>query len=148
MNAKQYKPLVSILSLVYNHSAFIEQTIDSVLTQTFQNWEWIILDDGSADGTGEIITQIEDSRIHYSLQEHAGFDQLTRTYNTALAMCSGDFIAMLDGDDYWPQDKIEIQLKSFDDPESVLSYGECLVTNQKGKKTYYIRPAKRPCCSS
>ena len=53
-------------------------------------------------------------------------------------MCSGDFIAMLDGDDFWPQYKIEIQVRSFDDPETVLSYGECLVINQKGKKIYYI----------
>jgi glycosyltransferase involved in cell wall biosynthesis len=144
MNAKQYKPLVSILTLVYNHSAFIGQTIDSVLTQTFQDWEWIILDDGSVDGTGAIIKQIEDSRIHYCFQEHAGFDHLTRTYNKALAMCRGDFIALLDGDDYWPEYKLEIQLKSFKDPDAVLSYGECFVTYQEGKKKYYVRLPENP----
>jgi len=136
-NIHKHKPLVSILTLVYNHSAFIEQTIDSVLNQTLQNWEWIILDDGSTDGTGEMIRNIKDSRIHYSLQEHTGFDHLTRTYNKALAMCSGDFIALLDGDDYWPEYKLGIQVKSFDDPDTVLSYGECLVINQNGKKIHY-----------
>lgn len=133
----KHKPLVSILTLVYNHSTFIEQTIDSVLNQTFQNWEWIIFDDGSTDGTGEIIKKIKDNRINYFLQEHAGFDHLTRTYNRALAMCSGNFVAMLDGDDYWPEYKLEIQVKSFDDPDTVLSYGECLVVNQNGKKIHY-----------
>ena len=137
MNTKQYKPFVSILTLVYNHSAFIGQTIDSVLGQTFQNWEWIILDDGSTDGTGAIIRQIEDSRIHYCFQEHAGVSHLTRTYNKALSMCSGEFIALLDGDDYWPEYKIEIQLKSFDDSDAVLSYGECFIVNPKGKKIFY-----------
>lgn len=137
-NIHKRKPLVSILTLVYNHRAFIEQTIDSVVTQTFQNWEWIILDDGSTDGTGDMIKNMKDSRIHYSLQEHAGFDYLTRTYNKALAMCSGDFIALLDGDDCWPDYKLEIQVQSFDDPDTVLSYGECLVINQKRKKLYYI----------
>lgn len=134
----KHRPLVSILTLVHNHSAFIEQTIDSVLNQTFQNWEWIILDDGSTDGTGEMIKNIKDSRIHYSLQEHTGFDHLTRTYNKALAMCSGDFIALLDGDDRWPDYKLEIQVQSFDDPDIILSYGECTVINQKGKKIYYV----------
>ncbi|HUO76843.1 MAG TPA: glycosyltransferase [Thermodesulfovibrionales bacterium] len=133
------KPLISILTLVYNHSAFIELTIDSVLNQTFHNWEWIILDDGSTDSTGEMIKKIKDSRIHYSLQEHMGFDHLTGTYNSALAMCGGDFIALLDGDDYWPQYKLEIQMKSFDDPNTILSYGECFVINQKGNKIDHIR---------
>jgi glycosyltransferase involved in cell wall biosynthesis len=135
----KHRPLVSILTLVYNHSAFIEQTIDCVLNQTFQNWEWIVLDDGSTDGTGAMIKNIKDSRIHYSLQEHTGFDHLTRTYNKALAMCSGDFIALLDGDDRWPQYKLEIQVKSFDDPNTILSYGECFVINQKGNKIDHIR---------
>jgi len=133
------QPLVSILTLVYNHGAFIEQTIDSVLNQTFQNWEWIILDDGSIDNTGEAIKRIEDSRIHYVKQEHAGFEHLIRTYNKALAMCSGDFIALLDGDDYWPSDKLEIQVKSFDDPDTVLSYGECFVINREGNKIDHVR---------
>jgi len=86
-----------------------------------------------------MIKNIKDSRIHYSLQEHTGFDHLTRTYNKALAMCSGDFIALLDGDDRWPQYKLEIQVKSFDDPNTILSYGECFVINQKGNKIDHIR---------
>src|SRR3972149_3975205 len=77
----------------------------------------------------------QDLTLH--IHTHAGVDHLTGTYNKALAMCSGDFIALLDGDDYWPEYKLEIQVKSFDDPDTVLSYGECLVINQKGKKIHY-----------
>ncbi len=138
------RPTVSILTLVCNHEAFIRQTIDGVLSQTFQNWEWIILDDGSTDGTGEIIRKIRDGRIQYAFQAHAGPDHLTGTYNKALAMCGGEFIALLDGDDYWPDNKIEIQLKSFDDPDTVLSYGECSVINQRGKEIYRISLPEDP----
>jgi glycosyltransferase involved in cell wall biosynthesis len=107
------------------------------LNQTYQNWEWIILDDGSTDNSGDIIKGVKDSRIYYTFQEHAGIEQLVRTYNKALQMCNGDFIAMLDHDDYWPEYKLEIQIESFDNYDIVLSYGECCMVNQKGKKISY-----------
>jgi len=131
-------PTVSIVTPVYNQRAYIAQTIDSVLNQTLQNWEWIVLDDGSSDGTGEVITRINDHRIHYSLQAHAGRDHLVQSYNKALAMCSSEFIALLDGDDYWPPDKLEVQVKSFDNPEVILSYGECVMVDQKGERIRYV----------
>jgi len=125
------KPLISILTPVYNQELYIEKTIKSVLNQTYQNWEWIILDDGSTDYTGDIIKSYKDSRIYYAFQEHAGLGQLVKTFNKALKMCNGDFIAMLDSDDYWPEYKLEMQMESFDKPDIVLSYGECCVVNQK-----------------
>ena len=127
------KPLISILTPVFNQRAYIRQTIRSVLNQTYQNWEWIILDDGSTDGTGEIIRSLKDSRIRYEFQEHEGAAQLTRTYNKALSRCNGEYIAMLDHDDYWPDDKLEVQVKGLDDPGVVLSYGECCIVNSRGK---------------
>jgi len=131
------RPLISILTPVYNNSSYIEQTIHSVFNQTYQNWEWIIVDDGSTDRTGTILSGVRDSRIKYIFQEHAGIDHLTRTYNKALMMCSGDFIAMLDGDDYWPEYKLEAQVKDFNSPDIVLSYGECIIVNRNGRKIYY-----------
>lgn len=125
------KPLISIITPVYNQSFDINQTIQTVLNQTYQNWEWIILDDGSTDDTGDIIKSYKDSRIYYAFQEHAGVNQLVKTFNKALKMCNGDFIAMLDYDDYWPEYKLETQIESFDKPDIVLSYGECCVVNQK-----------------
>jgi glycosyltransferase involved in cell wall biosynthesis len=132
------KPLISILTPVFNQRAHIKQTIRSVLDQTYQDWEWIILDDGSTDGTGDIIRSFKERRIKYAYQEHAGITQLTKTYNKALIMCKSDFIAMLDHDDYWPDYKLEVQIKGFDDPGVVLGYGECLIVNQRGKKIGYM----------
>ena len=128
------KPLISIITPVFNQRLYIEQTIRSVLGQTYSEWEWILLDDGSTDGTGGIIRNFNDSRIRYACQEHAGLANLTKTYNRALSMCTGSFIAMLDHDDYWPDDKLEQQIKTFDNPAVVLSYGICCVVNQKGKE--------------
>ena len=127
-------PLISILTPVFNQSAYIKQTIDSVLKQTYQNWQWILVDDGSTDGTGDIITGVKERRIRYFFQEHAGRDHLTGTRNKALAECKGDLIAMLDGDDYWPAYKLEEQVKNFASPDIVLSYGECMIVNGEGKK--------------
>jgi len=138
------RPLISILTPVYNQSSYIEQTIATVLNQTYQNWEWVIVDDGSTDGTGDMINSIKDNRIKYFFQEHAGRYHLTRTRNKALALCSGDLIAMLDGDDYWPEYKLEVQVKDFDSPDIVLSYGESIIVNDHGKKIQYTTlPADR-----
>lgn len=131
-------PLVSILTPAYNHGHYIEQTIRSVLNQTYQDWEWVILDDGSTDNTADIIKKYKDSRIRYFSQEHAGVPQLIKTFNKALSTCNGDLIAMLDSDDYWPDYKLAIQIKSFNDPDIVLSYGESCVTNSNGRKIGYM----------
>jgi glycosyltransferase involved in cell wall biosynthesis len=128
------RPYVSIITPVFNQRLYIQETIASVLGQTYPHWEWIILDDGSTDGTGDIIQGMKDSRIHYTYQENAGVSVLAKTFNKALALCNGDLIALLDSDDYWPRYNLETQVKSFQDPDVVLSYGECCVVNQKGKK--------------
>ena len=124
------KPLVSILSSVYNERRYIEQTIHSVLHQTYKNWEWIILDDGSTDGTADILRDIKDKRVKCVFQENIGY--VAQNMNKAMKMSYGSIIASLDGDDYWPENKIELQVKSFDDQEVVLSYGECTLVNSKG----------------
>lgn len=132
------KPHVSIISSVFNCRSSIGQTIHSVLNQTYENWEWIIVDDGSTDGTGDMIRDIHDKRIRYFFQEHVVAQHLSKNFNKALAMCNGDLVSVIDGDDYWPHDKLQIQVKSFDDPYVILSYGESYLINHKGKKIGYV----------
>jgi len=128
------KPLISIITPTFNQREYIGQTLRSVLDQTYSNWEWIILDDGSTDGTGEVIRGHQDNRIRYFFQKNAGLSNLTGTYNKALQECRGELVAMLDGDDFWPAHKLETQSKVFEDPDVVLSYGLCRLVNHKGKK--------------
>ena len=141
-------PLVSILTSVYNCGAFIKRTIDSVLKQTYSNWEWIIIDDGSTDSTQKLIQAVKDIRIKYVYQDHQGFDHLTRTFNRALDMSKGDLIAMLDADDYWVDDKLEVQVQKFQEPHIVLCYGECFLINRKGRRIGYWALPEDPCIAS
>ena len=129
-------PLISILSSVYNERSYIEQTIRSVLNQTYEHWEWIIFDDGSSDGTGEILRGIKDERVKCVFQENIG--HLAKNLNKALKMSCGSIIAQLDGDDYWPYNKCEIQVNCFEDQEVVLSYGECFLINPEGKTIGHV----------
>lgn len=137
-NLTQKDPCVSILTCVYNQASYFGQTVKSVLNQTYRNWEWVVLDDGSTDGTADIIQKAADGRIRYVFQEHGGVRQLTRAFNKALRMCSGELVATLDGDDYWPANKLEIQVNHFRGSDAVLSYGEAWVVNAVGRKKYYV----------
>ena len=104
------EPLVSIQTPVFNQDQYIEETIRSVLDQTYVKWEWIIIDDGSTDRTKEIILSFPDKRIRYYYQEHAGIDGICNSHNKALSLSRGDFIALIDGDDLWPAYKLEQQI--------------------------------------
>jgi len=116
-------PLVSIITPTYNHERFIRDCIESVLRQTYHNWEQIIIDDGSTDGTGEIIRSFRDPRIRYIHQDNKGIAALPHTYNNALAMCNGALVAVLEGDDFWPADKLASLVPPFRQSNIVLAYG-------------------------
>lgn len=127
------QPLVSIITPTYNHEKFIGECIESVLAQTYQNWEQIIIDDGSTDKTTEIVAQYQDKRITYVKQENVGIWRLGETYNRALDISQGELIAILEGDDFWPPNKLEKQVPAFIRPEVVLSWGRGIMTNSIGK---------------
>jgi glycosyltransferase involved in cell wall biosynthesis len=124
--------LVSIITPVYNHEKFIAQCLESVLSQTYFNWEQIVVDDGSSDRTGNIISQYNDKRIKYIRQENKGIWKLSETYNKALLLSKGDYIAILEGDDFWPPNKLEIQMKTFNCDNSVLSWGKAKIVDSHG----------------
>jgi glycosyltransferase involved in cell wall biosynthesis len=132
------KPYVSILSSVSNCRPYIGQAIRSILNQTYEHWEWVIVDDGSTDGSGDMIRDIQDKRVRYVSQGYVTSRHLCENFNKALMMCKGDLVAIIDGDDCWPDYKLRVQVKSFDDPSVILSYGESYLINHQGKKTGYV----------
>lgn len=101
--------LVSIITPSWNCGKFIAETIDSVLTQTYPNWEMLIVDDCSTDSTKEVVAQYKDPRIKYHCLEKNSGAAVAR--NTALRMANGRWIAFLDSDDLWTPEKLESQLK-------------------------------------
>jgi hypothetical protein len=138
-------PLVSVLTPSYNHEAFIGPCIESVLRQTYTNWEQIILDDGSRDNTSAVVKQYGDHRIRLYRQENRGIEKLAETYNRGLAEARGSLIAILEGDDFWPPEKLSSMVRAFDDQEVVLAHGEALdvdafgVPGKRRPRTYRER---------
>jgi glycosyltransferase involved in cell wall biosynthesis len=128
----QDQPLVSIITPTYNHEQFIGQCIESVLAQTYTNWEQIIINDGSTDKTSEVIKTYNDRRIRYIYQENVGIWKLNETYNKALALANGELIAVLEGDDFWPPDKLDVQAPYFVNRNVVLTFGKLNETNTNG----------------
>ena len=125
-------PAVSIITPVYNHERFISANIQSVIRQSHQDWEQIIIDDGSIDNTAKIIGGFLDTRIRYCHQENFGIEALAHTYNHALSLCRGEFIAILEGDDLWPMEKLSRLVAAFEDDSVVLAYGEMLEIDVDG----------------
>lgn len=110
LNAIEANPLVSVIMPAYNSGAFILSAINSVLNQTYQNFELLIIDDCSTDNTVELVSTLNDSRIKlFSLENNSGSPAKPR--NLGLSLCSGQFIAFLDSDDLWMATKLEKQIK-------------------------------------
>ena len=100
--------LVSIIMPTYNCAKFIKETIESVLNQTYENWELVIVDDCSNDNTEEVVERFNDKRIKYHKLEKNSGAAVART--TAMKMATGNYMAFLDSDDLWKKDKLEKQL--------------------------------------
>lgn len=105
------KELVSIITPTYNCAHFIGETIESVLAQTYQNWEMIIVDDCSADNTKSIVEKYSriDKRIRYYYLEYNAGAAFARTM--AIKNANGKYIAFLDSDDLWVKNKLEKQIE-------------------------------------
>jgi len=116
-------PRVTVITPTFNHASFIADCLRSTTAQTFGDWEQFVIDDGSTDGTGDVVRAFRDPRIHYVRQERLGLCGLPQTYNRALALGTGSLVAVLEGDDWWPADKLETLVPAFRDEGVVLAYG-------------------------
>ena len=108
MQSTNQSPLISVVIPAYNHERFIGPAIESVLNQTHQNFELIIVDDGSTDNTAAVISEYKDERITYVWQEN---QDAFNTINRGMGMASGDYISILNSDDIYTHDRLEKLLK-------------------------------------
>jgi glycosyltransferase involved in cell wall biosynthesis len=137
------RPIVSIITPTYNHEKYLADCIESVLRQTFQEWEMIILNDGSTDCTAEIAAfyRDKDNRIRLVDQCNVGIFRLSETYNKGVEMSQGEYLAILEGDDCWAPDKLEKQLVAMrKDPEAVLCWSMARCVNADKSMVYYTSP--------
>jgi glycosyltransferase involved in cell wall biosynthesis len=133
-------PTVSVLTSCYNASRYLAEAIESILEQTFKDFEFILIDDGSADNTVEIIRQYEkkDKRIVRIEKAHTG---LTDSLNLGLGMARGTWIARLDADDLALKNRLEEQVNYVLNNKDIVLLGTgCIVIDENGveirRKTY------------
>ena len=105
------QPLVSVVIATYNMGQYINLAVDSILNQTWQNLEVIVVDDGSQDNTSEVIQKYQhNEKVKYIRTENQG---QPKAKNTGIRNTQGDFIAFCDADDLWEANKLEVQMPLF-----------------------------------
>ncbi len=131
------EPLVSIIINCFNGEKYLRKAIDSVISQTYKNWEIIFWDNQSNDKSAEIFKEYKDVRLkYYKAPSH--IEILYKAKNYALKNANGEFIAFLDVDDWWLPEKLEKQIPLFSDPEVGMVYGNVwLFFEKKNKKKIY-----------
>lgn len=126
--------LVSIIMPSYNTSQYIAETIQSVIDQSYQNWELIIVDDCSTDNTDYVVSKINDQRITFLKNKKNSGAAVSR--NRALREAKGKWIAFLDSDDLWKPDKLEKQIQFMKKNNYSFSYTNYEEIDVNGNDTY------------
>ncbi|MBR2409079.1 MAG: glycosyltransferase family 2 protein [Lachnospiraceae bacterium] len=125
--------LVSVIVPAYNAEEYIASAIESVLKQTYTNWEMVIVDDGSKDATGEIIAKyLTDSRIIYHrLDKNSG---VAVAMNTAIELSHGSVLAFLDADDFWKPEKLQKHMDFMLQNGYAFTFSAYEIIREKGNK--------------
>ncbi len=131
--------LVSVLMVNYNHEDTLAETIQSVLNQTYSNFQFIIVDDGSTDRSCEIIESFQDERIElYKREEN---EHICVATNYGFTKVKGDYLARIDSDDLWYPDKLEKQLLFMEEhPECSVCFTWCDLIDEYGNNINELEP--------
>ena len=142
----EFTPLVSIVIPTYNHAKFISKALKSVIDQTYENWEAIIIDNESVDETYKLINNFNDPRIKYFKISNNGV--IAKSRNLGIKQAKGDWLAFLDSDDWWTKDKLEICFRSINEEVDFI-YHDLEIVDKKsksyfGKKKFKGRHLSKP----
>ena len=129
--------MISVITTTYNRCELLKLALDSVLTQTFHDFEYIIIDDGSNDNTRNEISGCNDKRVRYFYMNNTGY--LSKARNRGLEEAKGNIVAFLDSDDYWHQDYLMELNTIYQNPEIVSVICNAQVFNEQ--KTYRLLEA-------
>ncbi len=131
-------PLISIIIPTYKRYHKISKAIDSLIRQTFKNWEAIVIDNNSNDGTRELIKSYEDDRVKFFQINNQGV--ISKSRNFGITKSKGLFIAFLDSDDWWSSNKLQIMHKAILDGHKFIYHNHYVVRSKFSiKKKYYSR---------
>ncbi len=130
-------PLISVIMPAYNAEAYIRKAVESVVQQSYPNWELIIVDDLSSDHTGEIIDAMQSDRIRVFHNEVNL--KTANTRNFAIRQSKGDWVAFLDSDDSWDQNKLLRQVELMQKhPEAKLMFTGSAFMDEEGNRKDYV----------
>ena len=129
---EEKQKLVSIILNCFNGEKYLKDALESVLNQTYNNWELVFWDNKSKDGSKKILDLYKSEKLkYYRSNVHTS---LYEARNLAIKECKGEFIAFIDADDYWEKDKLEKQIKLFENKNVGVVYGNLWIYNEKLKK--------------
>lgn len=136
------RPAVTVIIPTFNRASIVGRAIRSVLAQTCQDWELIVVDDASTDGTEQAVRNFSDNRIKYI--RHDRNRRLSAARNTGIRCAQGKYVAFLDDDDEWLPEKLQKELEVFrnSDPEVGLVYTTKAILDEGGR-VRMVRPATR-----
>lgn len=135
------KPLISVIMGAYNCEKTIRQAVDSILAQTYANWEFVICDDCSTDNTLKILKEYERKDTRFKILHNDKNKRLAASLNACLAVSSGKYIARMDADDECLPERFSAQLKFLEDYPQIDVVG-CSVFINDGNKKEIIRKPK------
>jgi glycosyltransferase involved in cell wall biosynthesis len=126
-------PAINVVTASYNVADYIGQAIHSALSQTFRDFELIVVDDGSTDGTLDVVRQISDPRIRLETRPHQG---APASLADGIALARAPYLAFLDGDDFWNPNKLERHIRFLDSHPAVdLTFSWSRIVDEFGRDT-------------
>jgi glycosyltransferase involved in cell wall biosynthesis len=137
--------LVSIVVPTYNHSIYLKRALESIINQTYENWEVIVIDNHSTDNTFEVIANFKNNRIKYLKVHNKGIIAISR--NIGIKSANGEWIAFLDSDDWWTRDKLEICIQSINEKVDFIYHDLEIIANKSkifSRKKIKSRKLKKP----
>lgn len=134
-------PTVSVLLTVYNGEPYLQETVESVLKQTCENFELVIINDGSTDGTAEVLAQIDDNRIRLFNQPNRGRPQ---ALNRGLMKCRGEYVAIIDDDDLADPHRLERQVSVLENRPEIDILGSWFERRNETKTPETIETVETP----
>lgn len=133
-------PEVSVVIACYNYGRYMAGCVESVLSQTYRDFEVVIVNDGSTDESdGEILRFLPDARIRYVRQANAG---QAGAKNTGIGHSRGRYVAFLDADDRWDARKLEKQLPLFSDPRVGVAFSRSRFIDEGGREIPFVHRSK------
>ncbi|WP_020395548.1 glycosyltransferase family 2 protein [Thiolinea disciformis] len=133
------KPLISVIIPTYNHAQYLGRALQSVLDQTYSNWEAIVIDNHSTDHTDDVLSSFNDSRIIVLKIHNNGVIAMSR--NTGINIAKGEWVAFLDSDDWWTKDKIQ-KCQEYLTNDFDIIYHDLKIIYEK----YNVFPSKKVIC--